>query len=148
MENESMSLKAFREKIGMTAHNCPRSEQALHLISGNSVAKVEGARIFNVRFGIYFKYDILADKAYFPIIFTHGGGRFTAHNEAELNEWIDAYCPMCYFCEDLEEKVEKMEGKDYQEIRKDEVSHPERLVYDELYDFTNDEFYGYKYVEI
>ena len=71
MEN-NMSLNAFKEKIGWNVANVPFSESGFRLIDGNSVAEIGGAKIFNVHFGIYYKYHLISDKIYFPIIFTHG----------------------------------------------------------------------------
>lgn len=143
-----ISIEKFREKIGWNCSNYPFSTEGLSLLSGNSVASIEGAKIFNVHFGIYYKYDILADKVYFPIVFTKGGGRFVAHNEAELDEWIGNNCALSYLVENHEVKREVLRGMDYSEIRKEEIKYPNRLVFTELYDYNKEEFYGYKYVEI
>lgn len=145
---EYMSINKFREKIGWNSANYPYSSEALSLLGRDSVAHIEGAKIFNVHFGIYYKYDILADMVYFPIVFTKGGGRFVAHNEAELDEWIASHCLLCYLTENHEEKKEILRGVDYTEIRNEEIKYPNRLVFDELYDFDKEEFYGYRYIEI
>ena len=145
---ENMSLNAFKVKIDWSVSNEPLEINSLRLANGNSVAEIHGARLFGMHFGIYYKFDLLADKVYFPMVFTHGGGRFTAHNEKELDEWLEHRCLLCYFSEKLEVKVEKLNGMDYKDIRKEEIKYPNRLAFDELYDFSKDEFVGYKYLEL
>lgn len=145
---ESISYDKFKEKIGWNVTNEPLEQCSLRLNDGNSVASIGGARILGMHFGLYYKYNILDYKVFFPIIITHGGGRFTAHNEKELDEWLEHRCLLCYFTENLEVKVEKLNGIDYKEIRNEEIKYPNRLAFDELYDFTKDEFVGYKYLEL
>lgn len=145
---ENMSLKEFKQMIGWDYSNNPLSESSLRLIDGNSVAENKGTKIFGVHFSMYYKYNLVADKVYFPMVFTHGSGRFTAHNEKELDEWLEHRCPLYYFTENLDVKVEKLNGMDYKEIRNEEIKYPNRLPFDELYDWNKDEFFGYKYIEI
>jgi hypothetical protein len=145
---ESISLNTFKVKICWSVSNEPLEINSLHLVNGNSVAEIHGARIFGVHFGIYYKFDLLADKAYFPMVFTHGSGRFTAHNEKELDEWLEHRCLLCYFTENLDVKVEKLNGMDYKDIRKEEIKYPNRFPFDELYDWNKEAFFGYKYIEI
>lgn len=145
---ENMSLIEFKQMIGWNCSNNPLSESSLRLIDGNSVAENKGTKIFGVHFSMYYKYNLAADKIYFPIVFAKGGGRFTAHNREELKEWLDNHCILCYLTENFEEKVENLPDADYMDIRNEEIKYPNRLVYDELYSFTNDKFIGYKYIEI
>lgn len=145
---ENMSLKEFKQMIGWDYSNNPLSESSLNLIDGNSVAENKGTKIFGVHFSMYYKYNLVADKIYFPIVFAKGGGRFTAHNREELKEWLDHHCILCYLCDNFEEKVENLPDADYMDIRKEEIKYPNRLVYDEIYSFTKDKFIGYKYIEI
>ena len=145
---ESISYDKFKEKIGWNVANEPLEDCSLSLKDGNSVASIGGAMILGMHFGFYYKYNILDYKVFFPIIITHGRGRFTAHNEKELDEWLEHHCPMYYFTEDLCVKTERLDGMSRQEIRNEEIKYPNRLVFDELYDLQKDEFVGYKYLEL
>ena len=142
-----MSLNDFKEKIGWNVANEPLEENSLRLEDGNSVASIRGARMFGVHFGIYYKYNLCADKIFFPIVFTKSG-KLVVNNEKELDEWLGHRCGLCYMCDNVEIKNEILRGIDYKSIRIEEIKHQDRLVFDELYDYNNEEFYGYKYIEV
>ena len=145
---ETISYSKFKEKIGWNVSNVPLDEGNLRLENGYSVASIGGAKIFGVHFGIYYKYNVMENNIQFPIVFKHGSGKLVVHNENELDEWIGNHCILCYLCDNFEVKTENLRGMDYKEIRQEEIKYPNRLPFDELYDFTKDEFYGYRYVEV
>lgn len=145
---ETISYSKFREKIGWNVSNVPLEEGSLSLYNEYSVASIRGAKIFGVHFGIYYRYNVIENNIHFPIVFTHGGGKLVVHNENELDEWIGNHCILSYLCDNFEVKKENLRGMDYKEIRCEEVKYPNRLPFSELYDFSKNEFYGYRYVEI
>lgn len=145
---ETISYNKFKEKIGWNVSNVPLEEGSLKLEDGSSVASIGGAKIFGVHFRIYYKYDVMKNTIQFPIIFTKGGGKLVVHNETELDEWLGNHCILCYLCDNLEIKSENLRGMDYKEIRREEIKHPNRLPIDELYDFSKEEFFGYRYIEV
>lgn len=145
---KSISINDFRQKIGWSCTNYPYSVSGLRLINNISVAEIGGAKIFGVHFSIYYKYDAGLEQMYYPLVFMHGGASLIVKNEKELDEWIGNECALCYLCDKAELKKEILKGKTEKEIRQDEISHEDRLVYHEIYDWDSDDMLGYKYVEI
>lgn len=139
----------FRELIGWSYNNEPFSWQRLKLANGLDGARMEGAKIFNSHYSVYYKYDVIKEKVFFPIVFKMGCRGFVAHNKKELEHFLAEIKKENFSVmeQKIEEKVERMVGTPITEIRKDEIAHEDRIVYEEAYDWNKEEYFGYWYVQ-
>ena len=140
---ETISRKDFREIIGWNCGNYPFCTSGLSLINGLSGAEIDGAKIGENHYNLYYKYDVIKDIILFPIIITSGDKCFIATNKADLINFVAN--PILE--KKFEAKVEKMPDCDYKQIRQHEIAFSNRIPYDELYNWSKEEFYGYRYVE-
>ena len=89
------------------------------------------------------KYNVIQDIIHFPIIIASGDKCFIATNKTDLINFVAN--PILE--KKFEAKVEKMPDCDYKQIRQHEIAFSNRIPYDELYNWSKEEFYGYRYVE-
>ena len=147
-EGNTIPIDRFKEKIGWTPSNWPHSDGCLKLIDGKSVANVNGARISGNHFSIHYKYDIIANEIYFPIVFMCEEAGLVVNNEQELDDWAGKRFSLSCMKDKVEVKKEYMKGRTEKEIRQDEVRHKDRLPFSQIYDYDTDDTIGYKYIEI
>ena len=115
----------------------------MSLINGLSGAEIEGAKIGENHYNLYYKYNVIQDIIHFPIIIASGDKCFIATNKTDLINFVAN--PILE--KKFEAKVEKMPDCDYKQIRQHEIAFSNRIPYDELYNWSKEEFYGYRYVE-
>lgn len=147
--NNYISRERFKELIGWNCANEPYSWQALKLANGLNGARMGGAKIFKNHYAVYYKYDVIKDIIFFPIVFKMGCRGFVAHNKEEFIHFLEEIKKENFSVMEkkVEEKVEKMVGCPITEIRKHEISNENRIPYDESYDWNKEQFNGYWYVE-
>lgn len=142
-----ITRKEFRGIIGWNHSNYPYSTSGLSYINELSGAEIEGAKIGEKHYNLYYKYNVIKDIVLFPIIITPYDDKadkcFIAHSKEELIEFVNHPT----FDKNFEVKVEKMVGCDYKEIRNHEIAFTNRIPFTELYSWSKEEFYGYRYVE-
>lgn len=147
MEN-SIYINDFDEIIGKNVSNMPLSEECLKLTNGMSGSKLGGMKIHGVHFSLYYKYDIMAGKVYFPVVISKGGRGTIIDTKEELEEFVSHAEVLWHLDKEIVEKAEILRDKYYYEIRQDEVAHPNRIIFNEAYSLSRDEFIGYYYVEV
>ena len=81
---KTISRKDFREIIGWNCGNYPFCTSGLSLINGLSGAEIEGAKIGENHYNLYYKYNVIKDIIHFPIIITSGDKCFIATNKTDL----------------------------------------------------------------
>lgn len=140
---ETISRNEFREIIGWTTNNYPLSCETLNYINELSGSKIGGTRIGNKHYTLYYKCNVMKDIVLFPIIIANKEKCFIANDKKDLIDFVEH--PI--LDKNFEEKVEKMVGCDYKKIRSHEITFSNRIPFDELYSWSKEEFYGYKYVE-
>jgi len=108
---------------------------------------VSGTRIGKEHYNLYYKYDVMKDIVFFPIIITEDDDKANKCFIAKSREELEQFVEKPKFTQDFEIKNEKMVGREYKEIRSHEVSFNNRIPFTELYSWSKEEFYGYRYVE-
>lgn len=148
MENY-ISRQDFKDIIGWNCANEPYSWQALKLANGLNGARMEGAKIFKNHYAVYYKYNVIKDIIFFPIVFKMGCRGFVAHNKEELIHFLEEIKKENFLVMEkkVEEKVEKMVNRSITDIRNDEIAHEDRIVFEEAYDWREEKYLGYWYVE-
>ncbi len=142
-----LTRQDFKEIIGWTYANYPYDYGCLNYINDLSGVEIDGARIGKNQYNLYYKYNVIKDIVLFPIIITPYNNKadkcFIANNREEFISFVNN--PI--FDKNFEVKVEKMVGCNYKDIRQHEIVFNNRIPFTELYSWSKEEFYGYKYVE-
>ena len=148
MENY-ISRQDFKDLIGWNCGNEPYSWQALKLANGLNGARMGSAKIFKNHYEVYYKYDVIKDIIFYPIVFKMGCRGFVANNKEELIHFLEEIKKENFSVMEkkVEEKVEKMVNSPITDIRNDEISHEDRIVFQEAYDWIEEKYLGYWYVE-
>jgi hypothetical protein len=141
----AISINEFRKEIGWTPNNYPYSVSSLKLVNGHSGVKLGGAFINGTHYNVYYNEDILGGVIYFPIVFTNGSNSYKVSDATDLEAFLNGELKSTE--NPLTEQNERLHGFEYAKIRQHEVSHPNRIVFGELYSWSKEQFYGYQYME-
>ena len=141
----TISINEFRKQIGWTPNNYPYSVESLNLVNRHSGVKLGGAFINGTHYNVYYNKDILGSVIYFPIVFTNGSNSYKVSDATDFEAFLNGELKPTE--SPLTEQNEILRGFEYTKIRQHEVSQPNRIVFDELYSWSKEEFYGYQYME-
>ncbi len=142
---KSINYNEFRNKIGWTPNNYPYSVDKLNLVNGNSGVKLGGTLINGTHYNVYYNENVVGGNVYFPIIFTDKSNTYKVQDAADLESFLNG--ELKTENNQITEQKETLRELDYIQIRMHEVSKPNRIVFDELYSWSKEQFYGYQFVE-